>query len=331
MQKNLVPNRRAGTALSLVSGQPSNQVPETPPEAALDGSEAAMARFMDAAKSEATKRAYALDIRMFLAAGGTIPCSPTVLCKYLASAAEKLSVATLERRLIAINLAHTDISAPSPTKNFRVRQVMAGIRRVKGTKQRRVQALVKDDLLHALVLLEQQLNPMKILRDRCLLLIAFAGAFRRSELVAISTEHITRHATGIDIEIPRSKTDQSGEGQRVHIPLASSERVCPVRALDTWIAVSKVDGLIFRRVDRHGNIGDSLTDHAVALIVKSCVARAGLDAAQYSAHSTRSGYVTTAATVLLPQQIMETTRHRSVAMVQEYIRPVMRRKVPSLL
>ncbi len=331
MQKINAQKRRTLAALSLVSSQPSNHVPETLPDAVFDGSDAAVERFIDAAKSEATKRAYALDIRMFLAAGGTVPCSPVVLTRYLASAAEKLSVQTLERRIIAINLAHTEISAPSPTKNIRVRQVMAGIRRVKTTKQRQVTALVKDDLLRALVLLEQQLNPMKILRDRALLLVAFAGAFRRSELVAIRTEHITRHATGLDIEIPRSKTDQTGEGQCVHIPAGSSERVCPVRALDAWIATAQIDGVVFRNVDRHGNVGDSLTDHAVARIVKESVARAGLDASQYSAHSTRSGYATTAAVTLMPQQIMETTRHKSMVTLQRYIQPVMRRKIPSLL
>jgi integrase len=331
MQKNLALNRRAGAALSLVSSQPSNHAHETLQNAVLDGVEAAVERFIDAAKSEATKRAYALDIRMFLAAGGTIPCSPTVVVKYLASAAEKLSVQTLERRLIAIDLAHREISAPSPTKNIRVKQVMAGIRRVKGTRQRQVAALVKDDLLRALVLVEQQLNPMKILRDRALLLLAFAGAFRRSELVAIRITHITRHSTGIEIEIPKSKTDQTSDGQCVHIPLGSSERVCPVRALDAWIAAAQIDDVVFRNVDRHGNVGDSLSDHAVARIVKECVARAGLDASQYSAHSTRSGYATTAAETLMPQQIMETTRHKSMTTLHKYIRPVMRRKIPSLL
>jgi integrase len=178
---------------------------------------------------------------------------------------------------------------------------------------------------------EQQMNPMKILRDRALLLVAFAGAFRRSELVAIHKEHISRHAAGVEIVIPQSKTDQTGETQCVYIPKASNHRVCPVRALDTWLEAAAIEGAVFRNVDRHGNVGQSLSDHAVARIVKECVARAGLDASQYSGHSTRSGYATTAAESLLPQQIMETTRHKSMTTLQKYIRPVMRRKIPSLL
>lgn len=332
MQKNTVPNRRAGAALSLVSSQPFNHVTEAQLQADSGDAGAAVERFLDAAKSEATKRAYALDLRQFMAAGGAVPCSPTVLMKYLASAAEKLSVATLERRLAAINQAHVEISAPSPTKNSRVKQVMAGIRRVKGTKQRRVQALVKDDLLSALVMLEQQTNGMKVLRDRALLLIGFAGAFRRSELVNMRVEHIRRLQTGIEVELPRSKTDQQAESRQVHIPTASSERNCPVRALEIFLnAAGIADGPVFRSVDRHGNIGEKLSAHAVALIVKESVGRAGGDMAATSAHSLRAGYVSTAVDTLLPHQIMEVTGHRSMTTLTKYIRPVMRRKIPSLL
>jgi integrase len=333
MQKNLMPNRRAGAALSLVSSNATNHMPEAIVEANSSDSEAAVERFLDAAKSEATKRAYATDIRQFLADGGAIPCSPAVLVKYLAFAAgKKLSVATLERRLAAIHWAHAEISAPSPTKNSRVKQVMAGIRRVKGTKQRRVQALVKDDLITTLVMAEQQLNSVKILRDRALLLIGFAGAFRRSELVGIRVEDITWLTTGIEIEIPQSKTDQEAEGQHVYIPRATSEKRCPVIALKIWLNATQItEGLVFRNVDRHANVGQKLSTNAVALIVKASVARTDADASQYSGHSLRAGYATTAAETLMPQQIMSTTRHRSMATLSNYIRPVMRRKIPSLL
>lgn len=332
MQKILVPNRRSGAALSLVSSTATNQVPDAAVEAALDGSEAAVERLLDAAKSDATKRAYATDIRQFLAAGGAIPCSAAVLARYLASAAENLSVATLERRLAAINWTHVEISAPSPTKNSRVKQVMAGIRRIKGTKQRRVQALVKDDLLATLIMAEQQFNAMKILRDRALLLVGFAGAFRRSELVGIRVEHINWLSTGIEIEVPQSKTDQEAEGQHVYIPRATSEKRCPVIALKIWLAAARItEGLVLRNVDRHGNVGNKLSTNAVAQIVKTSVARTDTDAAQYSGHSLRAGYATTAAETLMPQQIMSTTRHRSMSTLGTYIRPVMRRKIPSLL
>lgn len=329
MQKNLVPIRRAGAALSVVSSQHAYlQSVET-----QDGDQdTAVERYISAAKSDATKRAYANDVRQFIAAGGSIPCSPTVLVKYLAGAAESLSVATLERRLAAIHQAHVEISAPSPTKNPRVKQVMSGIRRVKGIKQRRVTALVKDDLLEALAMVDKQDNLMKIFRDRALLLVGFAGAFRRSELVGIRVEHITRLSSGIEVELPRSKTDQTGESRQVHIPFASNVRRCPVHALETWLKKSEVtEGLVFRSVDRHGNVGGSLSTHAVALIVKESVERAGGDHKAVSGHSLRAGYASTAADTLLPHQIMETTGHRSITTLTKYIRPVQRRKIPSLL
>ena len=196
----------------------------------------------------------------------------------------------------------------------------------------RVQALVKDDLLSALVMLEQQTNGMKVLRDRAILLVGFAGAFRRGELVSMRVEHITRLQTGIEVELPRSKTDQQAESRQVHIPTASSERNCPARALDIWLSAAGIaDGPVFRSVDRHGNVGEKLSAHAVALIVKESVGRAGGDMAATSAHSLRAGYVSTAVDTLLPHQIMEVTGHRSMTTLSKYIRPVMRRKIPSLL
>jgi integrase len=181
-------------------------------------------------------------------------------------------------------------------------------------------------------MLEQQTNGMKVLRDRALLLIGFAGAFRRSELVGMRVEHITRLQTGIEVELPCSKTDQQAESRQVHIPTASSERNCPVRALEIFLsAVGIADGPAFRSVDRHGNVGDKLSAHAVALIVKESVGRAGGNMAATSAHSLKAGYVSTAVDTLLPHQIMEVTGHRSMTTLSKYIRPVMRRKIPSLL
>ena len=327
----------AGAALSVVSSNSFNSsknAAKTPLRAVLDTDTDATARYMAASQSESTKRAYALDIRMFLAAGGRIPCDPATVLKYLAQYAEKISVATLERRLIAIHQLHIENGFESPVKDPQVKKLMQGIRRIQGTKQRRVQALVKDDLLAALVMAERQIHAAKVARDRALLLIGFAGAFRRSELVAIRVEHITWLTNGIEIELPRSKTDQLGKSRQVFIPTGSIERRCPIRALEKWLAIARIsEGFVLRSVSRHGNIGGhGLTAHSVALVVKASLERAGVQPEVYSGHSLRAGYVTTATEAgLQPYEIVETTGHKSMTTLAKYIRPVTRRKIPSML
>ncbi|WAI83045.1 MULTISPECIES: site-specific integrase [Achromobacter] len=201
-----------------------------------------------------------------------------------------------------------------------------------GISQRRVRAIIKDDLLEMLALVDQQ-KPMKAARDRALLLIGFAGAFRRAELVAIQCEHISTVNEGIEIELRRSKTDQEGAGRMVFIPRAKGAR-CPVEALEQWKALAGIEsGYVFRRVTRHDTIGENaLTDQSVALIVKASYRRIGSDPQFVSGHSLRAGYVTTAAMSGLQLfQIKQQTGHRSTATLVQYIRPLDRRAIPSLL
>jgi integrase len=147
---------------------------------------------MDASQASATKRAYASDLRHFLAHGGTVPSTPKRLAKYLAELAnDGLAVATLERRITAIHKAHVDQKKASPAHSEIVRQVMQGIRRTLGTKQRQVKPLTKDDLLAALETIEKVHMPVRAARDRALLLVGFASAMRRSELVGVRIEHLT--------------------------------------------------------------------------------------------------------------------------------------------
>ena len=210
----------------------------TQPKAVLIGFPATADRFIAAAQSDATKRGYASDLKHFLANGGAIPASASVLSEYLASCAEKLSVATLERRLTAIHKAHLERNLKSPAQGEIVKRVMQGIRRTIGKQQRQVRPMVKDDLLQALVMIDRQ-KPVKAARDRALLLIGFAGAFRRSELVAVKSEHITHLPNGIEIFLPVSKTDQAREGRTVFIPHANGDR-CPVRALMHWLEIAEI-------------------------------------------------------------------------------------------
>ena len=246
MKKIRTPQEGAGAALSARSTDTSNTMPQTPPEAVLSGFSATAEQFIAASQSAATKRAYASDLKHFFANGGSVPVSPAVLAEYLAQCAEKLSVATLERRVTAIHKAHLEKNLESPARSETVKRVMQGIRRTLGTKQRQVQPMVKDDLLAALVMIDQQKMPIKAARDRALLLVGFASAMRRSELVAVRVEHLAYLANGVEIFLPSSKTDQEAHGRTVFIPHANGER-CPVRALTHWLQVSEIDeGFVFR-------------------------------------------------------------------------------------
>lgn len=296
---------------------------------------ALVASYSAAAQSNATTRSYDADIRHFRQHGGAIPATPTMVAEYLAGFAGILAVATLQHRLIAIHRAHTDIGLPSPAVDHLVKRTMQGIRRTIGTKQRRVTALVKDDLLEMMVHVDQQ-RPMKAARDKALLLVGFAGAFRRSELVALQYNDMTQFDSGVELLLRRSKTDQEGAGRTVFIPHAKSSR-CPVKALKHWLELAGIsDGPLFRQVNRHDKIVGSkaLTPQSVALIVKASVRRmSGDEAAKAVAgHSLRAGYCTEAAIVgLQPYQIREQTGHRSDVTLARYIRPVAKRKIPSLL
>lgn len=333
MKKIRTPQEGAGAALSACSITTSKRTPQKPPEGVLSGFSATAEQFIAASQSVATKRAYASDLKHFLANGGSIPSSPAMLAEYLAQCAEKLSVATLERRVTAIHKAHLEKSLKSPARSETVRRVMQGSRRTLGTKQRQVQPLVKDDLLAALVMIERQKMPVKAARDHALLLVGFASAMRRSELVAVQVEHLTHLPNGVEIFLPFSKTDQQGHGRTVFIPHANGDR-CPVRALAIWLEVSGIsEGFVFRAVNRHDRVARSgLSAQSVALVVKASVARVGGDAKKVSGHSLRAGYCTSAAEKgLQPWQIREQTGHKSDVTLAKYIRPVARRKIPSLL
>ena len=292
--------------------------------------------YTEAAQSESTRRSYDQDIRHFKANGGTIPATPAMVAEYLAAFGGVLAVATLQHRLIAIHKAHIDQGLQSPIRDPRVKKVMQGIRRTFGVAQRQVRALVKDDLLELMVTVEKQ-KPLKAARDKALILIGFAGAFRRSELVALNVDDITQYDHGMELRILRSKTDQEGAGRTVFIPFAKSKARCPVTSLQKWLALAGITtGPVFRRVNCHDHLGSTkaLTPPSVALILKSAVGKAkGWEAAlTVAGHSLRAGFATEAAMASWPTAaIMEQTGHKSHEMVMRYIRPVQRRQIPSLL
>ena len=290
--------------------------------------------YTQAALAENTHRSYKADLAHFRTHGGTIPTMAINLAEYLARFADTLAVATLQHRLIAIHRAHLEAGHTSPAMDSLVKRTMHGIRRTKGTAQRRVKALVKDDIIELVLTAEKQ-KPMKAARDVALILVGFAGAFRRSELVSIRREDITVFDHGVEIHIRRTKTQQE-KGHTVFIPCAKSSR-CPVKALEKWLALSGVEqGPVFRPINRHDQItsGKALTPQSVALMLKGVTSRArNAEAAKSVAgHSLRAGYCTEAASVgIATHIIMEQTGHRSSATLAKYIRPIARRKTPSLL
>jgi integrase len=310
--------------------RPALQTPLEPTSSAVDG-------FTAAAQSAATRRAYAGDLKHFRQHGGKIPATPQMVANYVAAFAGTHAVATIQRRLIALHQAHTEQGLTSPVMDRLVKRTMQGIRRTcRVAPERQVKALVKSDILEMLVMVNRQ-KPMNAARDRALLLIGFAGALRRSELAAIQCEHISRFEHGVEINLPRSKTDQEGIGRTVWIPHAKDAERCPVAALDEWLTLSGIHrGPVFRWVSRQGNlVGDKgLTPQSVALVVKRSVKRVhGASATKVvSGHSLRAGYCTEAALVgMAPWQIREQTGHKSDVTLAKYIRPVAKRKIPSLL
>lgn len=291
-------------------------------------------RYTQAALAENTHRSYRADLAHFRQHGGTLPTTAVQLAEYLARFADSLAVATLQHRLIAIHRVHLEAGHASPAIDTLVKRTMQGIRRTKGTAQRRVKALVKDDIIELVLTAEKQ-RPMKAARDVALILVGFAGAFRRSELVSIRKEDVTAFDHGVEIHIRRTKTQQE-KGHTVFIPCAKSSR-CPVKALEKWLALSGIEqGPVFRPINRHDQIisTEALTPQSVALVLKGATSRAKSEEAAKSVagHSLRAGYCTEAANAgIAAHVIMEQTGHRSSATLAKYIRPLARRKTPSLL
>lgn len=208
----------------------------------------------------------------------------------------------------------------APTSTGIVRATLKGIRRTLGTATvQKAPALTAD--IRAMV--EATGEGLIGIRDRALILLGFAGAFRRSELVALDTADLAFGRDGLTVTLRRSKTDQEGAGRKVGIPYGSNPATCPVRNLQEWIEAAGVgDGPVFRAINRHGRIrAGRLSPADVARVVKKLALRAGLDAAKYAGHSLRAGHATAAAIAGASERsIMNQTGHRSTAMVRRYIR-----------
>ena len=268
-------------------------------------------------KSLNTLRAYQSDFNnfsLFCTKNGfqSMPTLPKILSLYLTELSTKSKYSTLKRRLASISILHKIKGHYIDIKHPVIMENLMGIKRVKGSNQKGKKPLLINDLKLLINAINEsnEKNNRKI-RDKALLLIGFAGGFRRSELVSIKIEDIEFVTEGVKIFVKRSKTDQSGEGMTKAIPYFENNHYCPVSALNKWIKIlNNKENKIF-----------NISDKSVALILKKYACKAGLDSSKYSGHSLRSGFATsTAESGAEERNIMAMTGHKSTEMVRRYIK-----------
>ena len=278
-----------------------------------------IALYVHASLAINTRKAYLSDLRQFEAWGGCIPSEPHLVAAYLAAQASKLKPASLARHLISISKAHEAKGLSSPTSSSLVKTVLRGIQRTHGQPPKGAKPLLRDDLF---LVLDKMGDRPKDLRDRALLLLGFAGGFRRSELVGLNLGDVERVRQGLIITLTHSKTDQTARGRKIGIPLGRT-RHCPVTAVETWIASSGItEGPLFRPIRKSGLIDPArLSGDALCRMVQKRVAIAGLNPTRYSGHSLRSGFATSAAQAGVSSlKIRHQTGHASEAMLYRYVR-----------
>lgn len=274
------------------------------------------------AMAAATRRAYAADWNDFTAwcaaLGWTpLPATPQVVAAYLASLAATHAPATIRRRLVAIAQAHR-LSGEGWTPDPLVRATLRGILRRHGAPARQAAAITTAEIRRLVATCDDGLTG---LRDRALLLLGYAGALRRGELVAVAREHLEIGPGGMRLLIPRSKTDPEGQGAWIGIPRGGGTATCPVRALEAWLLASDCRyGPVFRKVDLWGHLDSrALHPDAVRQILRRRATAAGL--AGLSPHGLRAGFVTEAYRAgARDEQIMAHTRHRDLATMRGYVR-----------
>jgi len=250
----------------------------------------------------------------------SLPASAETVALYVADLASTHKPATIDARLAAISAAHRAAGHGSPTKAEAVRLVRRGVRRTLGTAQRQVRPVTVADLR---AMVDAIGDGPAGCRDRALLLLGFAGALRRSELVGLDVADVVEGPEGLTVTLRRSKTDQEGAGRTVGIPYGSNPATCPVRAWRAWLEAGRItEGPAFRPIDRHSNIGTArLGDQSVAVILKRHAERAGMDPATVAGHSLRAGLATAAAAAGVPERVIaNTTGHKGTAMLRRYIR-----------
>ena len=277
-----------------------------------------------------TVRAYKSDFNhfgLFCTQNGfkSLPSEPKIVSLYLTHLSTKdVKMSTLKRRLVSIGVIHKLKGHYLDTKHPSIIENIMGIKRRKGSVQRAKKPILISNLKQIINVIDKENNDeIKKLRDRSIILIGFSGGFRRNEIVALDYDDLDFVTEGLKITLRKSKTDQFGEGMLKAIPYFENSQYCPVVSLQNWIKISKISsGPIFRRFVKGSKLSDyRLTDQTVALLIKKYLKLTGIDNKNYSGHSLRSGFATSAAESGAEERsIMAMTGHKSTEMVRRYIK-----------
>jgi len=281
-------------------------------------------------KSNNTVRAYKSDFNdfgLFCAKNGfkSLPSEPKIVSLYLTYLSTKeVKMSTLKRRLVSIGVIHKLKGHYLETKHPSIIENIMGIKRRKGSIQKGKKPLLINNLKIIINVIDKEKNEeIKKLRDRSIILIGFAGGFRRNEIVSLDYEDLDFVQEGLKISLKRSKTDQFGEGSVKGLPYFDNSEYCPVVSIRKWIEVSKINsGPLFRRFIKGSKLSDNrLSDQTIALLIKDYLKIAGIESRHYSGHSLRSGFATSAAESGAEERsIMAMTGHKSTEMVRRYIK-----------
>ena len=285
---------------------------------------------LKSSKANNTIRAYKSDFHdfgLFCVKNGfkSLPTNPKTLSLYLTHMSTKdVKMSTLKRRLVSIGVIHKFKGYYLDTKHPTIIENIMGIKRRKGSIQKGKKPILINDLKILInVIDEENSSEIKIARDRTIILLGFGGGFRRNELVSLDYEDLDFVNEGIKINIKKSKTDQFGEGSIKALPYFDNPHYCPVKSIQNWIKISKINqGAIFRKFHKGIKLSnDRLSDQSVALLIKYYLDLAGIDNKNYSGHSLRSGFATSAAEAGAEERsIMNMTGHKSTEMVRRYIK-----------
>jgi len=281
-------------------------------------------------KANNTVRAYKSDFNdfsLFCAQNGfkSLPSEAKIVSLYLTHLSTKdFKMSTLKRRLVSIGIIHKLKGHYLDTKHPIILENVMGIKRRKGSVQRGKKPILINDLIKVINVIDEELgNEIKKFRDRSIILIGFSGGFRRNEIVSLDYQDLDFVSEGLKINLKKSKTDQFGEGSVKALPYFNNTQYCPVISLKKWINISNINsGPLFRRFSKSFNLSNNrLTDQTVALLIKKYLTLAGINSKNYSGHSLRSGFATSAADAGAEERsIMAMTGHKSPEMVRRYIK-----------
>ena len=285
---------------------------------------------LKSSKSNNTIRAYKSDFNdfeLFCVQNGfkSLPSIPKIISLYLTHLSSKnIKMSTLKRRLVSIGVIHKLKGLYLDTKHPSIIENIMGIKRRKGSFQKGKKPLLINDLKILINVIDKNHNEeiMRV-RDRSIILIGFSGGFRRNEIVSLDYDDLDFVSEGLKINLKRSKTDQFGEGSVKGLPYFDNSQYCPVLSVKKWIEISNiVSGPLFRRFSKGSKLTNNrLTDQTVALLIKKYLKLAGIESKNYSGHSLRSGFATSAAESGAEERsIMAMTGHKSTEMVRRYIK-----------